>query len=216
MKKPTYAFIFLTVFLFSFSNLFSQVVADSTKSSQRVLIKMLDGDEFIGHIISQDDKTIVLNTSNGKMKLIASKIKSVEVYEYEGRFKFPNPHDTRYYFGPSGIPLGKREGYYQNLMLFGNFVNYGITDFLSIGGGFEFLSTVNGNPILFFTPKVGFNVAKKFHLGGGLMVLGVTDGGIGTLGYGVATYGSSETNLSLGIGYGGAEGEVFEKPAIMV
>jgi len=207
---------FLIVFLtFSWNILFSQSETDSLKQEQIVVIKMENGDEYKGTVSKKDSETIVLKTVNGEISLIATNVRSIENYDYEGIFEFPNPHDTRYFFGPSGIPIKKGKGYYQNLAVTTNFVNYGITENFSIGGGFEFISTINGNPIWFLTPKVGFEVKENIHVGGGLFIAGFAAAGTATLGYGVVTFGDSETNLSIGAGYGLVDGELSDNPAIM-
>ena len=45
---------------------------------------------------------------------------------------------------------------------------------------------------------------------------GFADEGTVTLGYGIFTVGQSETNLSLGLGYGIIGGELSDYPAIMI
>lgn len=52
------------------------------------------------------------------------------------------------------------------------------------------------------TPKVGFPISDKISLGAGLLIGGAGGSGVGALGYGVATYGSSDSNFTLGLGYG--------------
>ena len=207
---------FLVVFLtFSWNILFSQSETDSLKQEQIVVIKMENGDEYKGTVSKKDSETIVLKTVNGEISLIATNVRSIENYDYEGIFEFPNPHDTRYFFGPTGIPIKKRKGYYQNLLVTTNFVNYGITENFSIGGGFEFTSTILGSPVWFLTPKVGFEVKENVHVGGGLFMAGFAAFGTATLGYGIVTFGDSETNLSIGAGYGLVDGELSDNPAIM-
>lgn len=208
--------LLISLLIFSFSGLFAQAETDSTKQEQIVLVKMKNGAEYKGIIISKDSIILVIQSINGEMNLIAKNIRSVERLDYEGEFEFENLHNTRYFFGPSGIPIKKGKGYYQNILATGNFVNYGITENISIGGGFEFISTVLGTPIWFLTPKVGFDISDKFHAGGGFIMAGILDGGILTLGYGVVTYGQAESNISIGTGYGFADGDLFDYPAIMV
>ena len=198
----------------SFNNVFSQT--DTLTQDQMVIIKMKNGDDYKGVLLKQGDGRILLKTVNGEMNLIASNIHSLENYDYEGEFEFANPHDTRYFFGPTGIPIKKGKGYYQNILVTTNFVNYGVTKNISIGGGFEFISTVLGSPIWFFTPKVGFDLSENIHVGGGFIMAGFADEGTATLGYGVFTLGQSETNLSIGVGYGLIDQELSDYPVIMI
>jgi hypothetical protein len=97
-----------------------------------------------------------------------------------------------------------------------NFINYGITKNISIGGGFEFISTLLRKPIWFLTPKIGVNIANNVHVAGGVLVAGLASEGSASLGYGIFTYGDSETNISLGLGYGFVSGELSKYPAVMI
>tara|TARA_B110000046_G_scaffold165255_1_gene181418 strand:+ start:5292 stop:6020 length:729 start_codon:yes stop_codon:yes gene_type:complete len=177
---------------------------------------MKNGDEYKGTLIKEDNNRMLLKTVNGEINLIASNVSSIENYDYSGKFEFANPHDTRYFFGPTGIPIKKGKGYYQNILVTTNFFNYGLTKNISIGGGFEFISTIFGSPIWFLTPKVGFDISENIHVGGGFIMAGFAAEGTATLGYGVFTLGQSETNLSLGAGYGLIDRELSDYPAIMI
>jgi hypothetical protein len=113
--------------------------------------------------------------------------------------QFDNPHPTRYFFGPSAIPLKKGERYYQNAYVLANSVQYGLNDNFSIGGGAVI-------PFAFFiTPKWGKQVASKWHLGGGLLAatsfIKDLDFGL-AVAYGSATYGTREHNVTLNAGWG--------------
>lgn len=126
---------------------------------------------------------------------------------------FPNPNYTRMFFAPTAKPLKKGEGYLQNINIFGFAGNYGINDNISIGGLGSLIPLIPANEqILAFTPKFGFNVNKDLSVGGGLLYLtgaGIAQVGVG---YGVATFGSSDSNLTLGGGlaYGNiSKGKMF-------
>ncbi len=60
----------------------------------------------------------------------------------------------------------------------------------------------------------GFQLSDNLHAGGGLLLAGFAAEGVAALPYGVVTLGSQETNASLGIGYGLANGELSRYPAI--
>jgi hypothetical protein len=87
---------------------------------------MNNGDEFRGKILSRDQNTIVLETTNGTLNLISSNVKSINSDSYKGKFSFPNSNETRYFFGPSAIPIKQGKGYYQNVLLTSNFINIGL------------------------------------------------------------------------------------------
>ena len=192
----------LLIFLILPMNLvLGQVPIEDVAQGETVTIQMENGEEFNGELINKDENELSLKTQNGQVNLLVAKVKKIKKVDYDfSKFRFENPNKTRYFFAPSAVPLGKGEGYYQNVLLTANSINYGITKNISIGGGIEFISTVLGEPIWFLNPKVGFPIAKNLHIGGGVLLAGI--GGSGGLGltYGVVTYGTSDTNISIGLG----------------
>lgn len=162
---------------------------------------MKNGEEYKGEILEKNDKTIVLKTVNGKIDLIATNVEKIEDESYTGEYRYDNPTPSKYFIGGSAIPLKKGKGYYNNSLLLLNSVNYGISDNVSIGGGFEFVTLFQGIPLWFVNSKVGFQVSEKIHVGGGVAVLGFLGEGYGALGYGMTTFGNTEKNISIGLGY---------------
>jgi hypothetical protein len=166
-----------------------------------------DGSIVTGKIKDKNDSITRIETTNLGNVVIANKriVKQVEYGEgsvsQEGKFWFKNPNCTRYLFAPSAIPLKKGEGYYHNFYGAGNAVNYGITDYFSIGGG------VAGPTGAFITPKLGFKITNYLHAGAGLLLgnsfFPINDKNFGLgIGYGVITFGNFDHNVTVGGGYG--------------
>lgn len=178
-----------------------------------------DKEEINGDLVKVWHDSIAFKTQYlGVLNIRAENILRMIPTEYtlssKGQLWFPNPNETRYYFGPTAYNLKKGEGYYQNSYVLLNMFNYGITDYFSIGGGFEFVSTFTGYPTLFLTPKVGFPITPKWSAGAGIMA-GIAGGEVWAgIGYGIVTYGNHEHNASLGLGYGVADGETTQRPVI--
>lgn len=180
-------------------------------------IETRDGTSITGSIVRQNaDSVIVQTTSIGVVRILRTDIRSMEVISatsiIKGRFWFENPNATRYVIGPSAIPLRRGEGYYQNLYLFVQHVNYGITDHFSIGAGTEIASLIFSQQapgVFFVTPKVGYQVGRNMYAGGGLLYAGMprgkTYGGSTHYGiaYGLFTYGNHNHNATLGVGWMG-------------
>lgn len=207
VKKLLWIVIVLS---FSFVTAFSQ----RKEALKTMVVKMIGGEEYTGEILSQDSNYIILQSKNGELKLLKTKIQSMQESSYSGDFEFENPNMTRYLFGPSAIPLKKGKGYYQNVLVTFNFVNYGLTDNISIGGGFEFISTISGEPIWFLTPKVSHSLNEKNHIGVGVFTAGLSTYGYGTLMYGVYTRGTGEANITIGAGYGLFDGDISNSPIL--
>jgi hypothetical protein len=183
----------------------------AVSGNQYCILTTHDGKKFSGQIVNQNDKELILKTESlGNISIPNSKIREIKLAEkeqfYHGQYFFPNPHSTRYFFGPSAIPLEKGEGYYQNAYVLSNSVQVGVTDHFSMGGGVVI-------PFLFFlTPKFGYKVAKNVYLGGGLLVAAsfIPDMHVGLgVGYGSITLGNKENNFTLNAGWGFSKSETY-------
>jgi hypothetical protein len=160
------------------------------------------GREYCGEVLAVDSLIYIKTESIDRMQIIPAKVKSVSSPSKQmasGKNKkgwFENPHPTRYFFVPSAIPLKKGIGYYQNVGLLGNFVHYGITDHISMGGGCVF-------PFLYMiTSKVGYQVGPNTHVAlGGVYSDSFLGFGLGAA-FGAITFGDLDRNITLNTGYG--------------
>ncbi|MFN8256272.1 MAG: hypothetical protein U0W24_11315 [Bacteroidales bacterium] len=184
---------------------------EGLSGQQYCVITTTDGKTFSGLLVGQNDTELQLKTESlGIIKIPSGKIKEIKLAKKEqlvnGKYFFANPHPTRYFFGPSAIPLEKGGGYYQNAYLLVNGFQYGLTDHFSIGGGVVI-------PVLFFiTPKFGYKVGKNVHLGGGFLIAAsfVSDESIGFgVGYGSLTLGNNENNFTINSGFGFVKQEKY-------
>jgi hypothetical protein len=225
MKSNQRVFILAVILLMSLgqTGIFSQVnVTDN--QTRNVMITLKNGSAFHGKIVAENALEINLDVENVGMIIIKKdQIKSLVILDStnfkNGKFWFPNPNYSRYFVSPA-IQLKKGDGYYQNIDLSANTVSYGITNFLSIGGGLELYSTLSGHPVFILMPKFGFKVGKSFWLGGGILYLNAPEvisdfSGLG-IGYGSATVGDENNNASLGAGWGFAGNEWSKKPIITI
>ncbi len=187
-----------------------------------VSIETEDGNEYLGEIVREDDKIIVLKTQKlGEITISRADIKKIEKVEIQqmkdGKFWFPNPQSTRYFWSPNGYGLKDGEGYYQNIWVLWNQFSYGITNNVSIGGGIIPTFLFGAPTPVFGTLKFSLPVVhNKFNIGGGAIagyVIGEDNAGFGIL-YGLGTYGTPDANVTLGLGYGFAAGEWAQSPIV--
>jgi hypothetical protein len=173
--------------------------------TQTYVLLLNDGGEIMGKILSQDEWAYRVETVQQgimlvpryavKEKIIAGKRDITETAYFT-----PNPHPTRYFYSPTAIPLKKGEGYIQTIYFVSAQIQYGFTDHFSAG----IATTALGAPIL-VSMKYGGRVTETVSLAAGIQaghmswaypsfVLGV--------GFGTATFGTDENNLSVSGGYG--------------
>lgn len=202
----------------------------SLNKNEQPLLRIMteDGTRVNGPVVGMTQSEIQLNSQMGLLQI---KIEDLESVEWEGidfepdtRYGFVNPNSTRYLFAPSAIPMKRGEGYYQNVWVTLNSLNYGLTDNISITGGIELITLFTtmsfGDPgvLSFANIKVGTQVKEKLYLGGGILgggVIGENDAN-GGIGYGLLTYGNKENNITLGIGYGYLAGDWANRPIVVI
>ncbi|GAA4502071.1 hypothetical protein GCM10023172_24890 [Hymenobacter ginsengisoli] len=125
-------------------------------------------------------------------------------------------NSTHMFLAPTARNLHQGEAEAQVINIFLGSINYGITDNISVGLLVPVIPFV-GIPAVAITPKVSVPVSDKLRVGAGVLY-GFTTGVFGSqtesggLGYGLATYGTADTNLTLGLGYGFAGGSVGSSP----
>lgn len=198
-----------------------------------VVAEMHSGDNFYLEITAVAGKYLEGTMRNNSVRIGWWEIDQIRIQEKAtGERGLYNPNATRYLFAPSAIPLKKREGYYQNIWLGFNSINYGLTDNVSVTAGTEAATllygalaggVVNG----FVNVKASGKVAEKVHIGGGILAGGILAIGNkmgsasgrglgGSLGYGIVTYGSERSNMSFSAAMGRFEGEWTKNPVFVL
>jgi hypothetical protein len=157
-------------------------------------------------------------------------VRSVRAYPatalHDGVLWPENPHATRLLFAPTAIPLRRGEGYVADFWIFFASAATGITDRFTLGAGMSLFPLDNFTDNLFYAlPKYTVVSQPRLKVALGALMASVPwssndDGGrrrqsLGIL-YGVATTGSTESNLTLGAGWGYVGGTLANKPVITV
>lgn len=223
--------ILLISLFFFVQSLHAQSNSGIQKDSTYV-VKLTDETTFMGVLVSITDSTYSFQTkSAGQITVYKSKVTELVLAQntsiHSGKYWFANPNATRYFFSPSALNLKGGEGYYQNNYIFLNSIYVGIADYVTIGGGFEFISlfaTRSPGPLYFLTLKGGAPVAKNLHLGAGILFAGVPSSfGSGNaaydhfgIGFGLVTYGNTDHNLTFGFGKGFENGKTAERPVFTI
>jgi hypothetical protein len=183
-------------------------------------IETNDGNEYVGTVFKRDPEEIVLETEN--LGLITIRMVDVHTMEVvtpqqmkQGGVWTENPQGARYFWVPNGYGLKRGEGYYQNTLVLVNQASVGLSDHFSIGVGMVPLFLFRGPTPAWITPKFSIPVVKdKVNIGVGALigtVLGEQNTSFG-IAYGVTTFGSRDKNISLGVGYGFADGGWADTP----
>ncbi|MCB0316184.1 MAG: hypothetical protein H6628_05695 [Calditrichae bacterium] len=202
------------------------VIPDSTHLQ---VLELRSGERLVGRIVEIREQEIDFQAGLGKVTVEIARIKTIRTLPASamknGDFWFPNPNNTRLYLSPTARMLKQGEGYFQNIWLFFNGVAVGITDNITIGGGMSVFPTDDflSDNIFYLTPKIGVHAGSNVDLAVGALYIflpfddGFDDGSnsAGIL-YGVATLGDDNHNLTGGLGYGFANGDLADSPILML
>jgi hypothetical protein len=167
------------------------------------IITKNDGTEYIGLIITQDEREILLETKEiGRLYIPKHEIKSIrELTESDlkaGAVTGNNMFASRYFLTTNGLRMSKGDCY-ALFNWWGPDIQYSVSDRLTVGA----MSTWLAVPIV-LTAKTTFSANENLHFGLGVLAgtLSWADwGSVGALPYGTVTFGNARNNLNLTGGY---------------
>ena len=186
-------------------------LAQEPEEPPTVIVVMMDGNERIGQIISDDGREILLKTpALGNIYIQKSEIKHIkpvetgEVEQFDGEFRNTGPFTTRYYFTTNALPVKKREDYAM-VHVYGPEVHFSASDNLSLG----VMTSWAASPFVLAakysipTPDENVNIAIGTLLGSSGYFNEFR--GYGGLHWATITFGDRMRNISISGGYGYVE-----------
>lgn len=213
--------LFLSLFLtmiFSL-NAYCQADRDTLNSSPKlVVITTNSGGQFMGTIVKQDAREILIETKD-KGQIVIPKYEIKEMHELKareingrGEYIPEEIFATRYFITTNGLPLEKGENYVL-WNLYGPEIHFGVADNFSLG----LMTSWVGIPII-GSAKYTFNITEKVNFGLGTLA------GFGSwaapdfvvaLPYGALTIGDRRSNINFSGGYGMAAYEDYSGGATL-
>jgi hypothetical protein len=164
---------FLVTFLFAMA---TTIACYAQPDSGIKVVKLINGNEYVGKIISDDGRELLIETNNvGKIYLLKSEVKSISEYnaedftELNGEKVKSTAFSTRYTFTTNALPLKKKDSYYM-VNLWGPEFHVTVADNFNVG----VMSTWFASPIALAAkysiptknPKVNFSVGEILGSGG--------------------------------------------------
>jgi hypothetical protein len=207
------------------------VVRDSAAadSAQVYVLRTRDGSLFVGRLVRATVDSVYFVTAGGPISLPRSAVLELRQVGKgamrQGIYWAPNPNETRLLVAPTGRMLARGEGYFSDTYLLLLLFAGGLSSRFTLGGGLSIVPSDDffRNNIYYITPKVGLiqspnvNVAAGAFFGfAGWDLDGDEDVGSFGILYGVATFGSSDGQITLGSGLGYGGGDFADRPIVMV
>lgn len=180
-------------------------------------VSLVDGSVFVARIVAVDDRRVTLMTSGGT-EVVVERAQLAEIRRavgqvVDGTFWAQDPNDGRLFFSATGRSLQKGEGYGGTYLIVLPFAAYGVTDRFTIGGGAPLL--FGELQPFYITPKFQVIRSERASVSVGTLHF-ITDGSNVGIAYGVATLGSRDNALHVGVGFGYSGDDFVSEPVAMV
>jgi len=168
-------------------------------------VVLRDGSRLYGTIEREEADDIVFRTQAGAIvtarRSDIDSMKKVTGSLANGEFRPPDPNTTRLFFAPTGRSLPRGQTYlgvYEFLM---PFVQVGVTDRFSIGGGTPLVFGFDeGERPFWVTPKVQVLATSSTDVAVGVLHVFNAGGDGGGVAYAVGTSGSARGTVTIGGG----------------
>ena len=183
-------------------------------------IRLRDGTTALGRVTAIDGETVTFVTRGGTtMTVQRSAIAALALAggraDRAGFWK-DDPNPTRLFFGPTARPLKAGEVYLGVYEVVMPFVQVGVTDRISVGGGTPLVFGGGGERPFWFTPKATLIRRPRTQVAVGAMHVANLDGDSLGIVYGAATQGTRDSALTIGAGYAYARDEDSGAPVVMI
>jgi hypothetical protein len=168
-------------------------------------LELMDGSRVIGRVESVAEGQFTFRTASGVLMEVKTammrSLKPVTGRIVGGELWPADSNPTRLFFAPTGRALKKGEAYFGVYEIMLPFVQIGVTDRFSIGGGTPLMFGGGGDRPMWVTPKLQVLQRESTAASIGVLHFFNIDGaGVG-IAYGVVTQGNSDSAATLGLGY---------------
>lgn len=169
-------------------------------------LTLTDGSRLYGTVESIEHDAIVFRTLGGVALTVAradiADLRVVRGRLVRGEFQPLDPHNTRLFFAPTARSLKRGEGYLGVYEIFLPFVQIGVTDRFSIGGGTPLIFFASDFHPLWITPKLQLVARDRAQAAIGVIhITGMGREHDAGIAYEVTTIGHPEQSASIGLGY---------------
>jgi hypothetical protein len=182
------------------------VVCAVSAQAQEVLYELTlkDGTRVQGYLEQDTPERVTLRTVGGaRLEVPRADVVSLKPADgriQDGRYLRADANPTRLFFGPTGRAVKKGEGYVGTYQAILPFVQYGITDRISIGGGTPIFFGAGSLPF-WVTPKVQvYNSPRVSSSIGVIHFLNIDGNNLG-IAYSATTIGTTDDALTVGLGW---------------
>jgi hypothetical protein len=205
MKRMARILIALVLFSFPMAPAAWAQQAAAVQTNDVYELVLRDGSRLYGSIERETDQEVVFRSSGGAT-LTAKRADIVTLRRVtgrveEGKFFRSDEHRSRLFFAPTARSLRRGQVSVGVFEFFAPFVQVGVTDKFSIGGGTPLVFGIDEFERPFWiTPKMQVFDTGKAQAAVGVLHVFSGAGESAGIGYGVATFGSEDNAITAGAG----------------
>jgi hypothetical protein len=203
MKNLRLALIAVVLLVPSAGEAVGPIQPDGQSAPYELVLR--DGSRVFGTVERETDQEVLFKTSSGatltaRRADIAS-LRRVKGRIYNGEFRRSDEHRSRLFFAPTARSLDKGQVSVGVFQFLAPFVQVGVTDYFSVGGGTPLLFGFNEDERPFWlTPKLQVYRGSGAQAAVGVLHLSDFDGHNAGIGYAVTTFGNADNALTAGAG----------------
>ena len=179
---------------------------------------LTDGSVLYGRVVQEGDPFRFVLVSGVENVFPLRSVRSLRQAQGQiegGEFWPEDPNRTRLLFGPTARSLPRGKGYLSVYQLFIPFLAFGISDSFLVAGGTPLIFGKGDSRPFWLAPKLRVFQGESTAVAVGALAVTVEDEDAGML-YGVVTRGSPTGSVTVGLGYGYANGDLADNPAVML
>lgn len=193
-----------------------EVVSDTTVVQ---VIRLADGSVLYGRVEDLGPPVRVRLRSGQELQLDPGSIREVTILEgrvVDGEVWEADSNPTRLFFAPTARTTPAGTGYFAVYELVIPFLSFSLTDRFMIAGGTPLIGGFDGRPY-WIAPKLQLVRRDRFQFATGAWIIATGDRDIDLLSllFGVATWGSDDRAVTLGLGYGFEGSNIADEPALV-
>ena len=181
-------------------------------------VRLRDGSVLYGRVLDEGPPLRLRLAGGDLVELDTSRLRSVRPAPgrvRRGEYWAPDPNATRLFFGPTARTPPAGSGYLALYEIVMPFVSYSPSDRLVLAGGTPFFGGLGDARPYWVAPKLRVLDSGPTSFALGVLAFRVDGDDFGIV-YGVATRGSGDGAVTLGLGYGYDEDGWAGAPAAMV
>lgn len=202
--------LFCSISVFGQISRFKATFIEAQEENKQVTVTLSNGNTYVGKVISVDEESAGVETSDGLFNFRYDRIRNVKLYDPNDKTSGwrDNPAKNKLFITQTGKMLDRGSGYYQNTYIFFSNFSYGITNNISISTGFSMIPGLGiENQMFTAGAKVGTSLNSTLYVAGNIKYYKFfdIDEGVTSL-FGSITYSKSRLDLTAATGIGLADG----------